>query len=458
MHTLLFVRDTDHVWLRELFGVRNPLLVPICNKPFIEFLIDFSILSGSRALRIVSDGRNDELEQYCGDGSRWGIALDYAHSLPSDDRDRILEKNRRFCTERRTLVIDGALFIEYDKRADYRSWFASLPEGSVLSGRSGSITLIGPPEADPSGGQRPPLAIPSIDSSGRYYELSNGILRAGGRYILPGYSNEADCCIGRNVVIQKGAEIRKPVMIGNNVQIMAGAVIGPGTVIGSNVIVDCGSVVSESILLDNTFVGESLDVSRKIASGNLLVDPGSGASLLTEDPHLISLIGQAVSVKSVMRQLVHGFAAAMLIVLLALPYIILRPLLALMNAWKPALLVCRSASGGKPIALRTATIMHGSVVGWLASRLSLDRFLSLFRVLDGSLVLIGHRPQSASDGNMLAENCLALTPAVFSYAEAEAWPEDDTDSLIVDHYYSRHSNPFRDISMTLKALFYRKLR
>ncbi|QEQ57656.1 hypothetical protein [Chlorobium phaeovibrioides] len=123
VQTLIVLREEEHAWLQDLFRSRHPMLVTLCNKPFIEYLIDFAILSGSEALRIASDSPITDLENYCRNGSRWGITIDYAHILPEDDQERLLEKNRQFCSRGKTMLIEKTLFVAYDKKTttDYGS-------------------------------------------------------------------------------------------------------------------------------------------------------------------------------------------------------------------------------------------------------------------------------------------------------------------------------------------------
>ncbi|TCD48543.1 sugar transferase [Chlorobium sp. N1] len=418
MKSLFIVRKSEHAWICRQFSAEHPLLVTLCNKPFIEFLLDFAILAGADAIRIVSDGQTAPIEAYCGNGSRWGIDISYAHMRPEDDRERIMEKNSRFCSEDRVLIIEGVLFIEHDKHADYRSWLSALPEGGIVDIGSGSLSISGEPTKDMAVPFRPLISIPAIECVNDYFSLSAATLGAGTRYILPGYCNEPDCFIGRNVVIQKGAEIRKPVMIGNNVQIMTGAVIGPATIIGSNVIVDRESTVKGSILLDNTFIGEQLEVDRKIGEGNRLTDPASGATLMMEDPHLMSAIHQPADASGLLRQLVHSLAATALVLLLALPWLALRML--------PA--------------------------GRSNRNIIIERYPLLFRVIRGSMRLIGSRGKDRKNSETPDMHIRQAKPSVFGYAEAEQWPETDSDALIVDHYYTRHASPLKDIGLAIKAL------
>ncbi|MEI7824715.1 MAG: NDP-sugar synthase [Chlorobiaceae bacterium] len=451
MKTIIITKGVDYPWLHDILPGHHPLLIPLCNKPFIEFFIDFSILAGSTAIRIISDETINDVADFCEKGDRWGIDISYANSLPSDSLNKILEKNSKFCSNERIMIINNILFFHYNKNADYRSFFASLPSGDVLGFDQKTLSLTGSPVASENSRETPPLSTVVLDSAGQYYELAKDLLHNRLlHYVLPGYNNEAGCYIGRNVVIQKSAKIVKPVIIGNNVQILAGSVIGPAAIIGNNVIVDRKSTVASSIVMDNTFIGEQLEVERKIASGNVLIDPESGQSLTMEDPHLLSSISQTGGSATLFLRIVHGCIAISLITLLLLPYLLLRPILELRGSWSTKKTIYHSAKPRCKVALPVTTLRKKGMLSALAAFFSLDRYMWLFKVLSGHLDLIGSRPVEVTQ-----ESKAHLRPGVFSYAEAEDWPQNDIDSDIVNHYYAVHSNPFKDIAMTQKALFNR---
>ncbi len=451
MKTIIITKELDYPWLHDILPGHHPLLVPLCNKPFIEFFIDFSILAGSTAIRIISVDAINDVESFCEKGDKWGIDISYANSLPSDSLDKILEKNSRFCSDQRIMIINNILFIHYNKNADYRSFFASLPSGDVLGFGKRTLSLTGSPVASENSRERPPLSTAVLDSVGQYYQLTEDLLHNRLlHYVLPGYNNEGGCYIGRNVVIQKSAKIVKPVIIGNNVQILAGSVIGPAAIIGNNVIVDRNSTVASSIVMDNTFIGEQLEVEKKIASGNVLIDPESGHLLTMEDPHLLSSISQTSGSATLFLRIVHSCIAASLILILLLPYLILIPILKAKGSWSTKQIIYYSAKPRSKVALPVTTLRKKGLLGTLAVFFSLDRFMWLFKVLSGHLDIIGSQPVEVTQRNKAHHR-----PGVFSYAEAEDWPQNDIDSDIVNHYYAVHSNLFKDITMTHKALFNR---
>jgi NDP-sugar pyrophosphorylase family protein len=457
MKTLILIREKDHQWARLVFPEIHPFLLTICNKPYIEFLVDFSVLSGSREIRIVSDGSLGDVEEYCENGSRWGGQISYASMQSSDDLQIVLEKNRRFCADERCLVINGMVFINYDQHKEYKTLFASLPAGDVLSCSSGSLVLTGIP-ANPDN-IPVPFTLTGFDSISLYYSLSIDILNdASSPYVLPGYNNEELCHIGKNVIIGKSAEIIKPVIIGDNVQILAGSVVGPGAVIGSNVIIDRESSVIRSVVLNHTYIGEQLEVENRIAAGNILIEPESGASIAIEDPHLMTGIKKSGMSILYLQYLVHLLVAMVIIVFQVIPFLLLSPILKLQGRWKQRTGECFADVSGKILKLSETAIKHQGPLSSIAVFLSLDRFSLLFRVLSGQLAIIGSRPMPATSENREHLNRMpGYRAGVFSYAEAEDWPVNVDDCAIVERFYAAHArgNPLRDIPMTVKALFNR---
>ncbi len=457
MKTLIVIRESDHAWTRELFSGRHPLLLPVCNKPAVEFLIDFSVLAGSREIRIVGDTPLDDVERLCEDGSRWGVSISYANMLSGDSIEKVLDKNRKFCAAGRVLVISRTLFIRFDYRQDYGSFFRSHPEGPVVSGKSGRIFLTGEPPEPEAVIAPPPLSVVDMDSAAAYFGVSQELLAAGtDSHLLPGYSNEPDCSIGSNVVIQKGVEIIKPVMIGNNVQILSGAVIGSGSIIGNNVIIGGKSHVAESVVLDGTYIGQQLSVNRRIVVGNLLFDPDTSDGIRLEDPHLISGIGSRATNFPLSRRMVHSLFALMMIVFLLVPFLLSIGVLFAGGRRKPTRTLYHALKPDETVILRDWVFDGSGFPASMAAAMSLDRFARLFHVLVGHLALIGSRPAAVVNGPRRSiDNSAGYRPGVFSYAEAEAWPENQLDASLVDRYYLDQGNALNDIAMTLKAIFNR---
>ena len=77
--------------------------------------------------------------------------------------------------------------------------------------------------------------------------------------------------------LAKGAKVQDDAIWGSHCRIAHGAVVGEGTVLGDWVVVDEGARVTNSVILDGTYVGSNLDVCGRIVSGDLVLDPDTGA-------------------------------------------------------------------------------------------------------------------------------------------------------------------------------------
>lgn len=441
MKTLISIKEQEHAWVHEDFPSIHPLLLPLCNKPFIEYLIDFAVLAGSREIRLLSDGQLAEVEEYCCTGTRWGVELTYANLHPADGLQQLLDKNRKFCGGGRTMILNGYNFISYSKQHSYLALATVATDTPISSCPGKTIILTGPPEPGASEeSSLAPFQVTPLDSVQSYFRISMETLETGSsRYVLPGYGNEPGCSIGRNVVIAKTAEIHKPVSIGNNVQILPETIIGPSAIIGSNVIVDNGCSVSGSVIIDNTYIGENLEIERRIAAGNTLIDPESGVSLAMEDPHLLVGIKTWSTAAILQRKTVHAILATMLLLLQFIPFILLYPLLKLQGKWKDG-----------------TNMQDSGLAGTLASAISLDRFPLLLKVIAGKLDIIGNSPKGVCAGKQTyPDSEPRCRLAVFSYAEAEDWPVNGGDAAIVERFHAIHSTPIKDIGMTIKALINR---
>jgi hypothetical protein len=459
MKTLLIIKEKEYGWLRSVFPARHPLLVTVCNKPLLEYLLDFAILCGSRELRLTTDGSHEDVETYFGDGSRWGVKITYAPIREADDLEVVLQKNSRFSAGSPLLIVEGFFFLHYDKRADYVRFMQNTPSGEVLAGDAGRILVRGAvPQGTPEpAGPPPSLALTPVRSISDLHRLSLNVLSTHDhQYVLPGYSNDGGMYIGRNVMIATTVQINKPVMIGNNVRIHKGAVIGPDTAIGNNVIVDAYSRVRSSIVLDKTYVGQHLEIKRKIICGQTMMDPGDGTAVRLEDAHLLSEMARRGRLSRLGQALCHRLLAALLWAALVVPYAVLSFILKRQRRWHREDKTYFVDSCGRTLRLPHVSIEPAGWTGRLAGALWLDRFPRLGKAVRGKLNLIGHRLLPASEDSRNALRDISVyQPGVFSYAEGDGWPFLDLDPECSERFHLNRRTSGHDFIMVLKAMLTR---
>ncbi len=456
MKTLLIVKEKEFSWLGSTFQNCHPLATQICKKPLLEYFIDFSILCGINDIRLATDAPTEELVDQFGQGSRWGISLDYSPVRETDELDEIIQKNSLYCKDSRLLVVKGFCFLHYDKNIDYKYFMHNVEPGELSSCETGSVRVMD--DLSQSGtvpaSDSPTLSLSPVSNVGDIHRLSMEILMDhSDQYVLPGYNNEDHIYIGHNVTIAKKAKIIPPVMIGNHVQIYGETVVGPGAIIGSDVIIDAHSSVQDSVIFDKTYVGEHLELKNKLLGGNLIVDPDTGTQVHLEDPHLLSQVKSSKKSLPLIHRIFHQITALLAVIIMALPYAAFALILKLQKRWLNEKETVFINSSGRTVELVRVTIKDDGLVGRIARSLSLERFPVLIRVMQGKLALIGSRALPADEENRkVLDEYQAYRPAAFSYAEAESWPAEDSDWEIVERFHLARRSLLRDYLMALKAV------
>lgn len=105
--------------------------------------------------------------------------------------------------------------------------------------------------------------------------LSMDLLEGRGGYTLPGYSAERGTFICRNVVMEYGTEATPPVLLLDNVWCARNVRLENGVILGRNAFVGEGTRLSRTMVCDDTFVGEGLDLEGKIVVGRRIIDAAS---------------------------------------------------------------------------------------------------------------------------------------------------------------------------------------
>ena len=104
--------------------------------------------------------------------------------------------------------------------------------------------------------------------------------------------------IGKNAVIESGAEIRGPAVIGADCHIGSRAVLTECTVLQPNVKVDIFAKIISSIVFQNTYVGKSSYLSNCVVAEGCTI----GSNVMVEE---MSLIGAECEIGDG-AQILHG--------------------------------------------------------------------------------------------------------------------------------------------------------
>jgi hypothetical protein len=452
MHVILHTGQTPD-WAAPL-NLPWPLL-PIGNRPWIEYWIEWCVAQEFRELQIILHAGAHEIESYLGDGSRWGVSFRYSFLRDPSKPDLFLRRDPArwsggLCYLRQPL---------FPRRRQGGEAPARLPpDGACAYHRQGVCALFYSRDpatiaafirgASPAAAPFPPNALEPapIESLQEYFALNMSLVSGeAGHYLTPGYRSQEGAYLGSNVIFPAAAHLVPPLIIGNDVRLRALCTVGPRAILGNRVIVDRQAEISDSIVLDGTYVGAGTEIQGRIVSGRRLIDPADGTMIDLDDSHLLAALRGADFRQEGLRHLVHRLAALLLLASsapIALPALALEWLLG-------GRLRRDSRLGLRGRCAPRVWLPRRAASGWF-ERFSFDRWLTLYWVLRGDLLLCGQlavRPEEQPE----SDTWPVYQPGVFTYADDRPKRDDPLLRRVEAAYYAFHRGWREDFHLLLRG-------
>ncbi|WP_416827233.1 sugar phosphate nucleotidyltransferase [Ectobacillus polymachus] len=307
-------------------------LLPILDKPVMEYSIELLKKHGIREIAVTVQYLSSSIQEYFGDGSKWGVELSYFVDSPPLGTAGSIKQAERFLDEPFVVISGDALTdidlskgIHFHKSGDrlvtiFQKEVASpLNFGLVVTDEEGCvIKYVEKPNwhevvsntvntgiyiMDP--------AIFSYMEQHTFLDFSHDVFptllqkkeRIYG-YLCDGYwldigtfpqyrQAHADILnkkvhvslsaievlpsvwMGKGVEIQEGAMIQGPVFIGDNVTIQGGACIEPYTVVGKDSVIGEHSHIKKTILWNDICVGNKCELTESTIAAHVVIEEGS---------------------------------------------------------------------------------------------------------------------------------------------------------------------------------------
>ncbi|MDP9426037.1 MAG: sugar phosphate nucleotidyltransferase [Actinomycetota bacterium] len=312
--------------LRPLTSNQPKPMIPIVGVPCMEHIVTLLKRHGINEIVSTLQFMPDEIRDYFGDGSDWGVSMSYSvEDVPAGTAGSVKLAEELLSGER-VLVISGDALTDCDLGAvlDFhekrgaeatmvlKSVENPLEFGVVITEGDGRISRF---LEKPTWGQvfsdtvntgiylLEPSVLGEIPAEVEYdfsKELFPKLLEAGRP--LYGYVTEEywedigtleqymkaqrDVLDGKmrgarppgtrlreNVYVGDRAQVADeqlegPVVIGENVRVDAGARVSPYSIIGDNVVVAAGATVERSVVAEGTYVGEGAEVLDALVGRN----------------------------------------------------------------------------------------------------------------------------------------------------------------------------------------------
>lgn len=311
--------------LRPLTLGRPKPLVPVCNRPIMEHIIEHLKSHGFDDILVTLYFMGDEIQNYFGDGSRWGVKLTYSvEESPLGTAgavkllDKYLDDTFLIMSGDSMTDIDLTSAVNFHKKSKSMATIVltrvptPLEYGVVIIDEKGKVVRFlekpgwGEVFSDTvnTGTYIIEPEVLKMMKMGKNYDWSNNIfpeLLAGGKPMYGSVQNGYWCDIGNlkqyrevhedvldgkvkiniegtrakngawigaNTDIDQGAKISRQSIIGANCRVKSGAVINEYTVIGDNCIIDENSSITRSTIWNNTYIGKNARVSGAMICRN----------------------------------------------------------------------------------------------------------------------------------------------------------------------------------------------
>jgi len=464
MRTVLNI-GAPRAWPKPLGSVPWPL-VQLGNRPLLEYWFELSVDLGALEVHLILGEGAEQIESYAGDGSRWGLRIQYGFHREEGAPLAFLQRNPELWRGG-VLFLHGPLFprrLPDFVRAppDTGFFWHGEPNGNccVLCRDAASVdVLLSEAASDAANRQNFSalgMAPVPVESLRDFFAINMRL--AGGeisRYLAPGYGAADGSCVGYNVVLPPSAEVAPSVILGNDCPVGRLASVGPCAVIGNHVRIGRQAQLSQCVVLSDTYVGEQVEIREKIAAGNRLIDPEDGVVLELEDTWLLARMPPAAAPWDAYRAAVGWSLALVLLCLQAIPCAVLYGLIRLCGCGRLAMQRSYSRRGmvrNLPV-FRPAEGRFHSLLVRLFYAGSLDLAPRLFGAVRGQWRLCGHEPLRAPEDQALRDELKVYFPAVFSYATARSGADDPAVAAMEARYYAEHRGILEDLRILRDTLW-----
>lgn len=280
--------------LQPLAEAASVAMLPVGNKPLISITLEELHGVGIRSATIFANSNHAALKKHIGNGSRWGMQVDY---IEGENLDQFYQSFSNNFPERMAdcVVVRGDILRPFGllEEALLRREIQDVADIYTALG----ISLVTKKQSDFSAiswevVQNTCRLHPCmIENLSAYHDANmfslNGLV-PGVR--MAGRPTPDQMVVGYGSVIRSTRAPSKQVVIGNNCLIEAGVELGANTVVGNNSIIDKGTSIINSVVLPGSYIGRGVSVADAIVSGNFIYAVKTGVTMHIEDPRVLAAI------------------------------------------------------------------------------------------------------------------------------------------------------------------------
>ncbi len=232
--SIVFMLNEPIQWVTHYFPGFSVYSLPLAGKPLVEHQLDRAARLGMTRVLILDVSYDRRLAERLGDGSRWGLRLDYRPLPMGVSPQEAVDRNRDFLDGEEPKVVEG-------------------------------------PEIFYHGGH---VYLTSLRD---YFELNFKIVVDPDECVLPGYSSDRGVVLGMNVQIRMGCVVTPPILLDDNVLIDYECQLNGSVIVCNGAILDRRCYLHRAIVFPETYIARGVELENKIVVGSRVIDPLTGA-------------------------------------------------------------------------------------------------------------------------------------------------------------------------------------
>ena len=286
------------------YTIPKPML-PLYDKPVMEYSIELLKKHGITEIGITLQYRHEQIIEYFGDGSQWGVTLTYfIEKEPLGTAGGI--KRAEAFIEEDCIIISGDALTEINLQDVIHFHYEQKSEMTIVTKEVNDVRGYGVVTIDEGNRVTGFVEKPTYEQANSrlintgVYVIKKSVLDYVNSYgptdfsfdIIPllleynhtvcsfvtedywidigqihhyrqahydlwrkWFGNRQESIVSDDALIEEGVTVYDPVYVGENVVIRKGASIGPYTIIGTNSIIEAHAAIDKTILLQNVTVG-----------------------------------------------------------------------------------------------------------------------------------------------------------------------------------------------------------
>uniref|UniRef100_A0A7C4EY58 Uncharacterized protein n=1 Tax=Desulfomonile tiedjei TaxID=2358 RepID=A0A7C4EY58_9BACT len=463
---------------------RPVAMLPFMNVPIIQSHIERFVEAGFSRFIVVAVDYPLPLQEFLGDGSRWGAHIEVVVLKDPCEDFSVLDR-LSFKLQGETAILMPAEIIlnlnipnlvafQSAGNDPYVKVFArnilevlhgaNLPKPTFKKKRLDPLVYTGVMVA--SADARPEQAGASYLYEDNFMTINNPVALwaanmagLGGFFSAIGsryFSGQAgDIRIGHHFRRGTETEIVAPALIGHHVRINPRASLYGWTVLGNGVFVDKGAHVGRSVIADHTYIGSETSVEHAVVEGKLIYNLEIGEWVEVTDSFIISDIREEI-LTSVLQSAFWRLTALACLTL-AMPLILCGAIVRKIRGkdffeTRRWYVTAASFLGAKPPQPTTVSCISFHEWNSLIGRLP-----ALFHVVLGRIRLVGVRPLEDNKPPLYEEEWTLLREeapcGLFTPVDAEGIHDGSEEAKIVaENYYAATRSLSGDVKIFFLAV------